>query len=255
MHAHLSRAFFAGVVVILLQFGLGTACAIYFATPIWSAGLFLLGVPLGIYATRTARVLGFPAICLFALTGALPVFLVDTPLFGRVVNLRQVDDIPADYRVAGYIAPGWRIDADHSTRENLTAGRDNRHYGFRTIAPLVGDGWTPAHPVEVWVMGETRDSGRSPPIHPKFWTEPAGEYVRLVGAHLSNVQLQAQRAAQEFGLHTAQEPVIVTRRSAIKEAIVAQYVSLTRGLCWPLGLWAAMIGIAAAYRNYRARYF
>lgn len=253
MHPHLSRAFFAGVVVILLQFALGAAAAIYFTMPLWAGALFLLGVPLGLYATRTARALGFPAIGLIALTGVLPLFLVDTPLFGRVVNLRQVDDIPADIGVAGYVAPGWRIDSEHSTRENLTAGRGNRHYGFRSVAPLVGDGWTPAHPVEVWVMGETRDSGRTPPIHPKFWTEPGGEYARLVGASVSNVHLQIQRAAQEFGLKTAAEPLIVTRRDTIREAMIAQYVSLARGLVWPLGLWAAMFGIAVAWRNYRAR--
>lgn len=248
----LPRVFFIGTAAILLQFALGAAFMAYSGAPYWIAALFLLGVPLGIFATRTARGLAFPAMCLFALSGVAPVFVVNVPFFGEVVNLRQVDDIPSGWNIAGYTAPGWRIDEDRSMQERLTAGRKSTPYGLRRMAPLVGDGWTPAHPVEVWVMGETRDSGRTPLWHPKFWREPGGEYVRLVGEHVSGAQLQAQRAAAQFGLKTSEEPLIVMRVASIASASSAQYLSLAKSVVFPLGAWAAIIGLAMLYYR-RAR--
>ncbi|WP_457796227.1 hypothetical protein [Methylocystis sp. S23] len=250
----LPRAFFAGAAVILLQFALGAALVAFTREPYWIAGLFLLGVPLGVLATRSARGLAFPAMCLFALTGVAPVFFVHVPLHGDVVNLRRVDEIPAGSRIAGYVAPGWRIELDRATQERLTASR-GKGYGYRRIAPLVGDGWTPAQPVEVWVMGETRDSGRVVPWHPKFWREPGGEYVRLVGADISGAQLQAQRAAAQFGLRTAEEALIVMRVDSIAAALKDQYLALARALAYPLGAWAAMIGLAALYDWRRTRLY
>ncbi len=250
----LPRAFFLGTAAILLQFALGAACMAYSGAPYWIAGVFLLGVPLGVVATRSVRALAFPAMCIIALSGVAPVFVVNVPIFGRIVDLRQVDDIPADWRVAGYAAPGWRIDEDRSTQERLTAGRKSTPYGLRRMAPLVGDGWTPAHPVEVWVMGETRDSGRIPLWHPKFWREARGEYVRLVGERVSGAQLQAQRTAEQFGLKTSQEPLIVMRVDSIDGAMRAQYVSLARSVVFPLGAWAATTGLALLYFRRRNRY-
>jgi hypothetical protein len=252
-HPTLPRVFFLGAAVVLLQFALGAALMAYSGAPYWIAGLFLLGVPLGVFATRWAPGLGFPAICLFALTGVIPVFVVDVPLYGRVVEMRQSDDIPLDARVAGYAAPGWRIDDDRSTQERLTAGRGNRPYGLRRIAPLVRDGWTPADPVAVWVMGETRDSGRVLAWHPKFWRGPAGEYVRLVGRDVSGAQLQALRTAQQFGLRTSEEPLVVMRVDSVAGVLRAQRIALIRALVYPLGLWSAIIGLALAFHLWRAR--
>lgn len=109
----LPRAFFLGTAAILLQFALGAAAMALLGEPWWIAGLFLLGVPLGIYATRAAPALGFPAIMLMAMAAVIPVFIVDAPLYGRVLDLRLVDDIPADRGVAGYLAPGWRIATEY----------------------------------------------------------------------------------------------------------------------------------------------
>jgi hypothetical protein len=252
MPLNLPPVFFSGVVAILFQFALGATLAAFTQEPYWIAGAFLLGVPLGILVTRPARALGFPAICVFALTAVTPSFIVDVPLWGRVVDLRQVDDIPADSGVAGYVAPGWRIDIERAMQERLTASR-GKAYGFRRLAPLVGDGWTPAHPVEVWVMGETRDSGRVPPAHPKFWQEPGGEFVRLVGMTISGARLQALRAAEKAGLRTTPEPLIVMRRDTVAQALDHQYLFLAKALCWPLGFWAAIVGAAAAYCRMRGR--
>lgn len=248
----LPRVFFAGTAAILLQFALGAALVAFPREPFWIAGVFLLGVPLGLMATRMARGLAFPAICLFALTGVAPVFVVKIPLFGRVQNLRQVDDIPSGASIAGYVAPHWRIDEARGTQESLTASR-GKAYGLRRIAPLVGDGWTPAHPVEVWVVGEIRDSGRVLPWHPKFWRAPGGEYVRLVGAEISGAQRQAQRAAAAFKLTTTEDPLLVMRVDSVAQAMRDQYASLARTLVFPLGAWAALIGLAALYERWRTR--
>jgi hypothetical protein len=240
---NLPRAFFLGVAAILFNFALGAVLIAFTTEPYWIAGVFLLGVPLGIIVTRTAPGLAFPAMCLVALSGVIPVFLIDVPLLGRVVDLGRIDHIPSDASVAGYIAPGWRIDLDRSTQERLTAS-NGRGYGLRRMAPLVPTDWTPADPVAFWVMGETRDSGRVLPWHPKYWQESPGEYVRLVGKEISGAQLQAQRTAAQFDLHAAYMPVVVMRVPSVDAALRNQYLAIAKALIYPLGAWAAMIGLA-----------
>ena len=253
----LGRIFAAGCVAIAVQMTLCTLLLALAPSAEWVvfgiAGLFLFGVVMGIAVTRAMPGLTFPAMGLLALTGAGPAFVVDVPLAGRVVNLRLTDNIPAGATVAGYTAPGWRIDQSRSLQERLSAGRGNKSYGDRRLAPLVGDGWTPAHPVEVWVAGEMRDSGRVLPSHPKFWEEPDGEFVRLVGKDLSGAQLQANRAAKKFGLLTAEEPLIVMRVDSVSEAVTNQYWALLRAAKFPLTAWMLLIALAAAVLWWRER--
>jgi hypothetical protein len=258
----LGRIFATGYVAIAVQM---TLCTLLLAPApsaevlvFGIAGIFLFGAVLGIAVTRAIPGLTFPAMGLLALTGVGPSFVVDVPLWGRVVNLRLVDTIPANASVAGYTAPGWRIDQSRSLQERLSGGRGNKSYGDRKVAPLVGDGWTPAHPVEVWVAGETRNSGRVLPSHPKFWDEPGGEFVRLVGRDVSGAQLQANRAARKFGLLTAEEPLIVMRVGAVSEAVTNQYWALLRAAKFPLTAWTLLIALAAAvpwWRECPARRF
>ena len=63
---------------------------------------------------------------------------------------------------------------------------------------------------------------------PKFWTEPGGEFVRLVGKDVSGAQLQANRAAKKLGLLTAEEPLIVMRVDLVAEAVTNQYWALIK---------------------------
>jgi hypothetical protein len=253
----LARIFAAGCVAIAVQMTLGAlllALAPSAEVQVFGiAGLFLFGVVLGIVVSRAMPVLTFPAMGLLALTGVGPSFVVDVPVAGRVVNLRLVDNIPVGSSVAGYTAPGWRIDQSRTLQERLSAGRGNKSYGDRKIAPLVGDGWTPAHPVEVWVAGETRDSGRVLPSHPKFWNEAGGEFVRLVGKDVSSAQLQANRAAKKFGLLTAEAPLIVMRVDSVSEAVTNQYRALLRAAKFPLTAWTLLIALAAAVLWWRER--
>jgi hypothetical protein len=91
------------------------------------------------------------------------------------------------------------------------------------------------------------------PSHPKFWTEPEGEFVRLVGKDLSGAQLQANRAAKKFGLLTAEEPLIVMRVDSVAGAVTNQYWALIRAARFPLIGWAILIGLAAAIIKWRER--
>ena len=50
----------------------------------------------------------FPAIGLLALTGVAPSFIVDVPLWGGAVELRQADAIPTG--AAGFTAPFTRLE-------------------------------------------------------------------------------------------------------------------------------------------------
>jgi hypothetical protein len=253
----LLRVFAAGSLAIAVQMTLGTLLLGLAPSPDWIvfgiAAIFIFGVPLGIAITRPLPALTFPAMGLLALTGVGPAFVVDVPLFGRVVNLHLVDSIPSVATVAGYTAPGWRIDQSRASQERLSAGRGNKSYGDRRLAPLVGDGWTPAHPVEVWVVGETRDSGRVLPSHPKYWAEANGEFARLVGKDVSGAQLQANRAAKKLGLLTAEEPLIVMRVDSVAGTVTNQYSALLKAARFPLVAWTLLIGLAAAVLVWRAR--
>lgn len=254
-YAKLVSVSVAGCAVILIQLAIGALTMALAPSPAWLIGGivvgFLLAVPLGIALTQPLPALTFPAMGLFALTSVAPAFVVNVPLWGGVAELRQADAIPAG--AAGYVAPAWRIDTKSSTQERLSAGRGNRGYGFRHLAPLVSDGWTPKQPVAIWVAGETRDSGRVLAWHPKFWTEPGGEFVRLVGQQLSGAQLGAGRAAEKFGLTTAEEPLVVMRVPSVAGAITDQYWVLARAARWPFGAWALLIALAAAVIAWRHR--
>jgi hypothetical protein len=254
-YATLVPVFVAGCVVIVVQLAIGTLTMALAPSPEWLIGGialgFLLGVPLGIGVTQPLPGLTFPAMGLFALTSVAPAFVVDVPLWGGVAELRQGNAIPTG--AAGYIAPGWRIDAERSTEERLTAGRNNRGYGHRTMAPLVAGGWTPKQTVEIWVAAETRDSGRMLLWHPKFWAEPGGEFVRLVGQQISGAQLAAGRAAEKFKLVTAEEPLIVMRVPSVAGAITDQYWALARAARWPFGALALLMVLAAAFIEWRHR--
>ena len=256
-YSTLLHVFAAGCVAIVSQMAL---CALLIALApssgwiVAAVGLgFLLGVPLGIGTMQALPALTFPIIGLLALTGIAPAFVVDVPLWGRVVNLQQVSGIEAGSNIAGFVASGWRIDESAALEERISAGRGNKSYGSRRMAPLVDGGWTPERPVEIWVAGETRDSGRILPSHPKFWSEPNGEFVRLVGKDVSGAQLAAGRAAQKFGLRTAEEPLIVMRVPSISAALANQYWALLRAARFPFAAWIVLVGIAAAIMTITGR--
>jgi hypothetical protein len=241
----LLRIFLTGCAAIVFQIALGTLLITFVPAVPWLGVAFLMGVPLGKWITRRLPGLTIPAIGLLALTGIASAFVVDVPLWGRVVTLQDAHDIPTAVGVSGYVASGWRIDVERASDERLTAGR-GKAYGYRRLAPLVSGDWTPKLPVKVWVSGEIRDSGRILPSHPQFWKEPGGEFIRLVGNDVSVAQLAAGRAAQKFGLLTATEPLIVMRVPSVEQALVNQYWALARAVCFPLAIWTLFIGIAAA---------
>ena len=89
--------------------------------------------------------------------------------------------------------------------------------------------------------------------HPKFWAEPGGEFVRLVGQEISGAHLAAGRAAEKFKLTTAEEPLIVMRVPSVAQAITAQYGALLWAARWPFGGWAFLILAAATVIQLRGR--
>lgn len=247
------RLFLFGCVAISFQIALGAFLNVYVHPIVGVLAPFLLGLPLGIAVTRAFPALMFPAVAILALAGTTSAFVVDTPLRGKVLNLRRVDDIPSGASVAGYVAPGWFIETNYAWEERVRYGRGNPSRGSIRVAPLVGDNWTPKHPVEVWVAGEIRDSGRIPPSHPKFWSEPGGEYVRYVGVDLSRRQIIAVNAARSHGLVTASEPLIVWRAPSVAQAVADQYGALAGAARFPIVAWALCVGAAACFVKWRDR--
>lgn len=241
MHPALKRVFFTGSAAIMFQLALCTLLLTLDLPIVAIAGCFLLGAPLGIAATAAAPGLAFPVMGILALSALAPALIVEAPMWGRTIQLRLVDDIPRHAGIAGYEAANWSIDISRTHEETLTAGRPRSRYGVRRLAPLVGDGWTPAHPVEVWVAGEIRDSGRVRLWHPQFWSEPGGAFVRLVGIELSSAQLHAGRAAARLGLIAAPEPLIVMRAPSIAQAQIDQAFGLARSALGLMGLLALLV--------------
>jgi hypothetical protein len=234
----------AGVAAILLQIAVAAVLMSHGFSPLWLGLLFLAGVPLGLTTARTLPALTFPAMCLIALSVTGPALVVDVPLYGRVVRLAGVDAIPAHAGIAGYDATGWRIETGRSHDERLSAGRGKRPYATRRLAPLVGAGWTSLHPVEAWVAGEIRDSGRVTYAHPQFWQENGGEFIRFTGNKLQGAQFQALRAAEKLGLKTGAEPLIVIRAPSASHAISHQYALLARSAAIPAAVWLAFVLLA-----------
>lgn len=250
------HVFAAGSIAIVAQLALSALLIALAPSPEWVVGAvafsFLLGVPLGIAIARPLTALTFPTMGLLALTGVAPAFVVDVPLWGRTANLNEIS-IQAASNAAGFVAPGWRIDQAAALEERVRAGRKNKSYGSRQIAPLVASGWTQERPVEIWVAAETRDSGRILPWHPKLWSERNGEFVRLTGKDLSGAQLQAGRAAQKFGLRTMEGPVIVMRVSSVSETIDGQRWALLRASRFPFAAWVLLMGLTAMAIAWRTR--
>jgi hypothetical protein len=150
-YSALLHVFAAGCVAIVSQMAL---CALLIAlapSPGWVIAAvvlgFLLGVPLGLGITQALPALTFLTMGLLALTGIASAFVIDAPLWGRVVNLHQTGTIPMGLSIAGYAAPGWRIDESAALEERISSGRGNKSYGSRRMAPLVGGNWTPERPV------------------------------------------------------------------------------------------------------------
>src|ERR1035437_9780569 len=121
------RLFLTGCAAIVFQIGLG-GLLVTFAPPVpWLAVGFLMGVPLGAWITRFLRGLTLPAIGLLALTSIAPAFVIDVPLWGRVVNLQDAHDIPTDVGVS--VAPSWRIDVERASDEG-----GGKAYGYSRLA-------------------------------------------------------------------------------------------------------------------------
>lgn len=242
--------FVAGCAVIGVQVALGSLLVALVPPVPWLGIAFLTGVPLGFWITRLLPPLMFPAIGLLALIGVVPALVVDVPLWGGVASFQDTHDVPVDTGVAGYLVSGWHIDVERASDERLTTGR-GKSYGSRRLAPLVSSDWTPARPVEVWVSGETRDSGRILPSHPQFWNEPGGEFIRVVGNDVAMARLAAGRAARKFGLYTAQQPLIVMRVASVRQALTDQYWALARAIGVAAAIWALFMGVAAVVLTWR----
>ena len=65
--------------------------------------------------------------------------------------------------------------------------------------------------------------------------------------------MQANRAAKQLGLLTAEEPLIVTRVPSVAEAVTNQYQALLKAARFPIIGWTLLIGLAAAILAWRER--
>ena len=126
-YSTLVHVFAAGCAAIVIQMAL---CALLIAlapSPEWIVAAvafsFLLGVPLGVGVTRALHGLTFPTIGLLALSGIASAFVIDVPLWGRVVELNAEAGAQVDPGAAGYVAPGWRIDESAALEERISSGR------------------------------------------------------------------------------------------------------------------------------------
>lgn len=153
---------------------------------------------------------------------------------GGIVALTDAEGVPAGREIAGYAAPGWRIDLTHKAESRIVVRHGSA--GVRTLAPLVGPEWKGKSPIEIWVVGYAYNSGKIGPYHPVHWSEP-GEFVRVVGSDLREAQGAALDAAEAQGLKTIAAPIVVVRADNAFEAQRAQANKLIAILAAILALW------------------
>lgn len=247
--ASFAIVFAIGLIAILLDALATLALVMSDALTPWIAAPFLGGIlPAAILAKR-CNAATFPILLLCAVTAGSVGMWTDIAPFGRIVDLSSSADAPVDFDVAGYVAPGWRIDKAHAAESRLTERR-GKIVGTRTVAPLVGAGWTPKDPISVWIVGYAYLSGKIGPRHPVHWAEP-GEYPRLIGADLDAARRAAAAAAASQGLFNAPELAIVMYADDVRGAMFAQAVKLAEILAGVLALWllAAFFASRASKRT------
>jgi hypothetical protein len=198
------------------------------------AAPFLAGLAPAVIFSRRCPAAAAAILFITALPIMGIVWLTDVAPIGRIVALADAASVPTDRDVAGYQAPGWRIDTAHKEESQIHVRRGG--VGVRTVAPLLAPASAPHDPVALWVVGYAYHSGKIGPRHPAHWTEP-GEFARLVGADLGEAQDAALHAAAAQGLATAPAPIMVVRVDDALASERAQAATLIKILLTILGLW------------------
>jgi hypothetical protein len=215
----------------------------------WIVIPFLGGLVPARTFSKNCKAAAAPILVLCALTaGAVGIWTAAVPI-GHIVNLSGLSTAPANLDVAGYVAPGWRIETIRGVENRLTARR-GKTVGTRTVAPLVGPTWSPKDPISIWVAGYAYHSNKIGPYHPAHWTQP-GEYQRLVGADLGQARDAADRAAAAQGLINAANPILVMRVDDAHQAMLEAATKLMGILAASLALW--LLAAFAACRHEQRR--
>jgi hypothetical protein len=240
--ASFPTVFIIGLIAILANALLALALAVWGALSPWIVLPFLGGLVPAALLARRCNAATLPILLLCAAAAGCVGLWTDIAPFGRIVDLSDATQAPAAFDVAGYVAPGWRIETAHAAESPLT-GRRGKRIGTRTIAPLVGPAWTPKDPVYVWIAGYSYPSNKIGPRHPAHWSQP-GEYPRLVGMDSDEAQDAAFAAAKAQGLVSAPNAVIVMYADDVRAAMFAQAVKLAEILGALLALWLLVAFLA-----------
>ena len=208
----------------------------------WIVAAFLAAVPFGYWVARRTPAAAWPGMMAMSLVSMCALFIVDTPLFGEVRELRAGEPVPAGATIAGYRAPDWRIET--ALAEPMELWAKNRRYGDRLLAPLVPPDWARPAPAPLWADAHATTSGRIGPYHPLRWNR-GGEYVRAVGLERVNAAIGVERAIGRLGLRAAGEPVIVHRVDSIAAMQNAQLRKLSLAATILVGLWGACLALTA----------
>jgi hypothetical protein len=237
---------FAQGAAMLLALLAATAFAITAAdNPVpWIVAAFLAAVPFAYWIAPRAPAAAWPGMMVMATVSMCALFIVDTPLFGEIRDLRAGEPAPAGVMIAGYRAPDWRIEA--GLAEHMELWTKKRRYGDRLLAPLVAPGWAQPAPVALWVDGQATNSGRIGPYHPMRWNR-GGDYVRAVGLERYNATIGVERAIARLGLPADAAPVIVHRVDSIAAMQAAQLRKLALAAAILVGLWGAALALTARF--------
>jgi hypothetical protein len=201
---------------------------------LWLGVPFLAGLlPAFIFSQRCPAA-SAPILFITALAPMGVVWQTEVAPLGEIIELASPANIPAGLPVAGYRAPGWRIDAARAQTSDIRARHGSA--GDRTVAPLLPPDAKPDDPVALWVVGYAYKSGKIGLWHPAHWPEP-GEFARVVGNDLWAAQETALSAAKAQGLRTGAAPIIVVRVDSALGAENAQRNTLVAIVGAVLALW------------------
>lgn len=186
-----------------------TACALLTSSGWWIAAVFV--AVLGGIAMMTAAqedvVSLWGGLFLCVAAGILATSL-QTPLFGAAVRGISVGEAARHPEAATFHFIDGRVLAEAAgslTVYGGSAGRRSPLHELR-IAPIVGEGWTPAMPVTAWAVSTSPDSG----LPRSDWSRPSRAGVRAVSIEAARIREAIARTERIYRLRpVANAPMLI----------------------------------------------
>jgi len=184
-------------------------------------------------------VLAFGGILLCATAGIMGTS-IETPVFGATVRGIRVDEATRYPHASIFhftdgavlTRAGWDVPVYGSS------GKQRAHeIHVLRIAPIVGAGWTPDHPVTAWAVTSSPNSG----MPESDWKGPAHAGVRVVSSSDADIRDAIVHAGQTYHLTPAKDVVLLHWLPDPEAAVASQHGRLFAVFCVCTIIWALLV--------------